>query len=133
MLLELTAPDSLDRLDEVTVRIRDDQPDRQPRPGSQLTQEQITAVIWGPYRLRPAMENTDPDGRQHGPFRLPKGEPYPVQLEPSVAPSWAGPNWRNQYDGTPIRLEIVCRREGYEPWVIPAEVKQNVSRVHVLE
>ena len=53
MTVELTGPAGLDGLDEVTIRIRDDMPDRKPRPGSDLTQEQISEVIWGPYRLNP--------------------------------------------------------------------------------
>ena len=43
--LELTGPAGLEDLDEVTVQIRDDVPDRKPRSGSQLTQEQISRVI----------------------------------------------------------------------------------------
>jgi hypothetical protein len=81
MTVELTDPAGLDRLDEVTVRIRDDFPDRKPRPASDLTQEQISGVIWGPYRLNPGVRDTDPNGRAHGPFRLPKHEPYPLHLE----------------------------------------------------
>ena len=53
MTVELTGPSGLDRLDEVTLRIRDDIPDRKPGPGNALTQEQISEVIWGPYRLNP--------------------------------------------------------------------------------
>jgi len=45
MTLELTGPPGQDGLDEVTVRIRDDIPDRKPGPGSDLTQEQIPRVI----------------------------------------------------------------------------------------
>jgi hypothetical protein len=122
MTLELTGPAGLDRLDEVTIRIRDDMPDRKPTPGSQLTQEQISEVIWGPYRLNPGMRDTDSCGRVHGPFRLPKREPYPIQLEQSMAPAWATPSfWRNQYDDKPVRLELTCRREGHEPWILRLE------------
>jgi hypothetical protein len=48
MTVELTGPAGLAGLDEVTIRIRDDIPDRKPRPGSDLAQEQISEVIWGP-------------------------------------------------------------------------------------
>ena len=75
MTVELTGPAGLDGLDEVTIRIRDDMPDRKPRPGSDLTQEQISEVIWGPYRLNPGVRDTDPTGRAHGPFGLPEHEP----------------------------------------------------------
>src|SRR6266566_2948185 len=61
-------------------------------------------------------------GRVHGPFRLPKREPYPVSLEQSIPPSWAGPGWRQQYEGKPVRLEITCRRDGHGPWTLRYEV-----------
>ena len=46
MTVELIGPAGLDGLDEVTIRIRDDRPDRNSRPGSGVTQEQISRVIW---------------------------------------------------------------------------------------
>lgn len=123
MTVELTGPAGLDGLDEVTVRIRDDMPGRTPGPGSQLTADQIAEVIWGPYRLNPAVRGTSPRGREHGPFRLPKHERYQLTLEESVVPSWTGAeHWRQQYLGKPIRLEITCHRAGYEPWILRCEV-----------
>ena len=59
MTLELTGPAGLDRLDEVTVRIRDDIPDRSARPGNGLSAEQVAAVIWGPYRFAAGVRDTD--------------------------------------------------------------------------
>jgi hypothetical protein len=126
MTVEMTGPAGLDGLDEVTVRIRDDIPDRKPTPGSTLTEEEVSAVIWGPYRLNPGVRDTDPEGRAHGPFRLPKHEPYPVQLEQTTAPPWATPTfWQDQYDGTPVRLEVTCRRAGYEPWILRLEAEPH--------
>lgn len=128
MTVELTGPPGLDGLDEVTIRIRDAIPDRKPRPGSDLTQKQIAAVIWGPYRLNPGERNTDPAGRAHGPFRLPKHEPYPLQLEQTMPPSWSAPGfWQDQYEGKPARLEITCRRAGYEPWILRLEVEPDAE------
>ena len=128
MTVELTGPAGLDGLDEVTIRIRDDMPDRKPRPGSDLTQEQISEVIWGPYRLNPGVRDTDPNGRAHGPFGLPEHEPYPLQLEQTTAPPWATPAfWRDQYEGKPVRLEITCRRAGQEPWVLRLEAEVDTE------
>lgn len=121
--VELTGPDSLDRLDKVTVRVRDDMPDRRPREGSPLSQEQIAEVIWGPFRIRAGLKDTSPNGRQHGPFPLPKNEPYPLPMERSITPSWASAGWHDQYRGKPIRLEFTCAREGSDPWVVLAEVR----------
>jgi hypothetical protein len=112
MTLELTGPAGPDRLDEVTIHIRDDIPDRRPSPGSQLTQDQISEVIWGPYRLNPGQRGTDQHGRTHGPFSLPRHEPYPISLEQSIPPPWPGPSWRTQYEDKPVRLEITGRRMG---------------------
>jgi hypothetical protein len=45
-------------------------------------------------------------------------------LERSVPPSWTDAGaWRRDYTGKPVRIAITCRREGYEPWVIPLEVE----------
>jgi hypothetical protein len=124
MTVELTGPPGLGGLDEVMVRIRDDVPDRKPRDGSQLTQEQIAEVIWGPYRLNPGMENTDSAGRAHGPFPLPVHEPYSLQLEKTMAPSWSDPgDWQRQYEGELPQVEVICTREGHEPWVVRREVR----------
>jgi len=123
--LELIGPTGLDRLDEVRVRIRNDRPDRTtPRPGNGLTAEQLADAIWGPYRLKPEVRDTDRLGREHGPFILPRQEPYKLSLEPSTVPSWftVPEMWRRDFEGAPIRLEITCRREGYEPWVLLREI-----------
>lgn len=123
LTVELTGPDDLDRLDEVTVRIRDDMPDRKPRPGSELSQEQIAETIWGPYKIKAGLRDTDEIGRMHGPFALPKNEPYPIPLEHTTPPPWNPRGWWGRYDGKPVRLMITCRREGHQPWEIPVEVK----------
>jgi hypothetical protein len=107
------------------VRIRNDRPDRTtPRPGNGLTAEQLADAIWGPYRLKPEVRHTDRLGREHGPFILPRQEPYKLSLEPSTVPSWftVPEMWRRDFEGAPIRLEITCRREGYEPWVLLREI-----------
>jgi hypothetical protein len=93
-------------------------------PGGGLSAEQVAAAIWGPFRLNPGVRDTDSTGRQHGPFPLPKNEPYKLSLERSMVPSWwtAPDLWRKQYDGKPIRLEVTCRRDGYEPWTLLPEV-----------
>jgi hypothetical protein len=31
-------------------------------------------------------------------------------------------DWRRQTAGQPVRLLITCRREGYEPWLMPYEI-----------
>jgi hypothetical protein len=47
MTLELTGPPGLNKLDEATVRIRDDRPDRAAIPVLGFNAAQVAAVIWG--------------------------------------------------------------------------------------
>jgi hypothetical protein len=114
-VLELTGPAGLDRLDEVTVRIRDDRPGRSEEPD---------APIWGPFRFNSGVRDTDSLGRQHGPFALMKNEPYRLSLERSIVPGLVTDRagWHRQFAGKPVRLEVTCRRGGYEPWSMPLEV-----------
>ena len=124
VVLELTGPAGLDRLDRVQVRIRDDIP-RKPTPaGVSQVKEHWHEVIWGPYRIKSGLRDTDSYGRTHGPFPLPKNESYPVPLEESFAPPWQTDrqSWRDQYRGAPVRLEITCFRDGYDPWVLTPEI-----------
>ena len=124
VVLELTGPDGLDRLDSVQVRIRDDMP-RKPTPAgvSQVTRHWEEA-IWGPYRIKSGLRDTDSYGRTHGPFPLPKNEPYPVALEESFPPPWQtdSQSWRDQYRGAPVRLEITCVLAPHGPWVLNREI-----------
>jgi hypothetical protein len=124
LTLELTGPAGLAGLDEVRVRIRDDMP-RQRTPGSLQAEEHWDEVIWGPYRIKSGLRDTDPYGREHGSFPLPKNEPYPIPLEHSFAPPWQQnwQSWRDQYEQAPVRLEITCVRRGHEPWILTPEAK----------
>jgi hypothetical protein len=125
VVLELTGPNGLERLDRVQVRIRDDMP-RKPTPAGVLqVTEHWDEVIWGPYRIKSGLRDTDAYGRAHGPFPLPKNEPYPVPLEESIAPPWQTDwqSWRDQYRGAPVRLEITCFLAPHGPWVLTREIE----------
>jgi hypothetical protein len=118
MILELTGPAGLDGLDEMTIRIRDDTTDHRPSPGSQFGQEQISDVIWGPYRFNPGLHQASSDRRSYGPFNLPASEPYSITLEQSIPPSWIRRGGWARYRNKPIRLEITCHRGGHPPWIL---------------
>jgi hypothetical protein len=93
-------------------------------PESGHNADQMAAVIWGPCRFNPGLQDTDPLGREHGPFSLLPHEPYALSLESSAAPSWWTDLslWRRRYEGKPIRLEVTCRCDSYEPWVVLREI-----------
>lgn len=135
--VRLDGPLGLERLDRVTVSIRDDIPDRGSltRPGGP-SREQIKGQVWGPFRLNPQVENTDPTGRtvEH-PNGLDVGEEIVCALEQTLMPPWSESRtpdwWQEQYRGKPVRLTIAGEKDGHRPWRIPKEVPTPVaSRVY---
>lgn len=129
--VELAGPPGLGGLDEVTVRIRDDRPGRQPEPGSDLTQEQISATIWGPYRIDPRTDDADPSGRFCGPFQLSKNEPRRIVLAETTAPPRYRFDWRSDWAGKRVRVEITCR-DKEESWVVLRELEpERLSGRHI--
>lgn len=66
LTLELTGSAVLDRLDQETVGISNDVPDRAPHPGSHLSAAEITAVAQGPYRTNAGLRDIDESGRTYG-------------------------------------------------------------------
>jgi len=124
MRVVLAGPPDLDRLDSVTIMIRDDVPDRKPHVAGGPTAEEIATVVWGPYRFVPGTDGADELGRGVAPVALRLGEGTRFALEPSLAPHWVSDfaSWRRDYEGTPVRLTLICEREGREPWTIRREV-----------
>ncbi|MET8305833.1 hypothetical protein [Micromonospora sp. NPDC005173] len=128
--IRLDGPYTLERIDRVTVSIRDDRPDR----GRHLlaggpTAEQVANQVWGPYRFNTNVENVDkPHGRRVAfPDGVTVGEDLVCSLEETLIPAWSesrSPNWwRDEYSGKPVRLMIECERDGLPPWRIPADVE----------
>jgi hypothetical protein len=121
----LVGPAALDRLDRVTVRIRDDIPGRAPVTASGPTAEEIARQVWGPYRFVPGVDGADQTGRRVAPFGLLLGDWRPLALERTPSPTWSTDpaGWRRQYDDHPARLTLTCVREGDERWTVPLEVQ----------
>ena len=130
LYLTLKGPPALDRLDEVTLRILDEQwKDRSGQPlAGGPTPEEISQTIWGPYRFVPRVDNTkDENGRTAGagPLELQGARNWLLQsVEASSPPRWVqDPSWwRQQYVGQPIRLLVSCWRAGQEPWALLLDV-----------
>jgi hypothetical protein len=97
----LIGPPELERLDALTMTIRDDHPWR--GQGPQLaggpTPEQVARHIWGPYRFTPGtgpgadavrgIPGADPTGRTTPTRGMPVGEELQFSLEPTLPPSWS--------------------------------------------
>jgi hypothetical protein len=132
----LSGPPELERLDELTVTIRDDHPWR--AQGTPLvggpTPEQVAAQIWGPYRFIPhtgpgadpvrGIPGADGTGRTTPTRGMPVGEELPFFLEPTRPPSWSSQPQENRQKerGTVVRLRLDCRRDGWEPWTLTPEL-----------
>lgn len=67
----------------------------------------------------------DPTGRATPTGGLPVGEELTFFLELNRPPSWSGwdlDGWR-QAVGPLLRLRLECYRDGWEPWILPGEIK----------
>jgi len=128
----LTGPAGLDRIDGLTVRVRDDhfrRGESTPTAGGP-TREEIKAQIWGPYRFRPGTgpdeSRADDDGRVTVyDAELPIGEELPYFLERTRPPTWARhmtqERW-NEQRGPVIRIAVEAWHNDHGRWTLPCEV-----------
>lgn len=130
LTVSLEGPAALDHLDSIELTIRDDMPDRaELTAGHGVSAEEIRRQIWGPLRFVHGVDGGSQDGRTVGPFSLPVGESRPFAVDATVTPHWQRnpQTWRDQWEGARMRLTLVCRRDGFEPWTVKAEVPLNPS------
>lgn len=128
----LDGPPSLNRLDRIELTVRDDMPNRaQFATIGTVTPEQVAKQVWGPYKFVRGVDGASQDGRTMAPFELLVGESRPFAMEPTSPPPWSNDQadwWRNQYKGTPLRIALVCHRDGYEPWTLKFEVQLEETK-----
>ncbi|MFI7283485.1 hypothetical protein ACIBOV_24805 [Micromonospora chersina] len=138
----LIGPAGLDRLDRLTVAIRNDHHRRGAGHHQRMggpTPEEVKQHIWGPYRFTP---HTGPDeaqadstGRQvvycSG---LPLGEELPYQLEQTSPGHWMNgmthQSWL-QDRGTVIRLAFTAEHQDHGTWHLPCEIDTEAVPVTV--
>ncbi|MFE5969635.1 hypothetical protein [Streptomyces sp. NPDC056463] len=132
LLVHLAGPDALGYLESVAVRIGDDDYDHTPtqqRLGytnpNGPTPEEIAAHIWGPFRLRPRIDEADEHGREVTVTDLRVGRGRPLALDRTMPGTWMEGktynSWQLEYEGHPLRLLLTCRR-GEETWHIARTV-----------
>lgn len=128
----LRGPYNLDRLDKLTVTIRNDHHKR--GAGTSLaggpSPDQIRKQIWGPYRFAPGSgpDNFLPDSLGRVTVYddvLPLGEELPFVLEHTLPPSWmegaTQADWLRDRS-TLIRLELLAEHTEHGTWRLPAEI-----------
>lgn len=137
LAVRLLGPPELERLDALTVTIRDDHPWRgqgTPLAGGP-TPEEVAAQIWGRWKCTPGtgpgadsvkgIPGADPTGRTTPTGGLPVGEELPFHLVPTSPPPWSHQeldSWQQQV-GSTLRLRLECQRDGQPPWTLPCEVE----------
>jgi hypothetical protein len=128
----LTGPTGLDRIDGLTVKIRDDHFRRGEGTltAGGPTREEIKAHVWGPYRFRPGTgpdeSRADDDGRVTAyEAELPIGEELPYLLERTRPPAWATSmtqeKW-NEQRGPVIRIVLEASHNDHGWWILPCEI-----------
>ncbi|MEV7054116.1 hypothetical protein AB0N95_01425 [Streptomyces microflavus] len=135
---QLVGPLSLQRLDriELTIANSDDLARRAQLAGSR-PQEELDAQVWGPYRFAAGADGADTTGQSVQPFGLTVGRGRPFALERTRPPQWQegqdrAQRWAMQFSDKPVRLRVVCHKDGVEPWVVPllAEKPPRAPWVH---
>jgi len=120
----------LEGLDEVTVTIQDEADRDHWRSGlPDRFREEAEAFVWGPWEF-----NTGASAQVIS-NRTTKPRPYShvtgknwdrLSMTRTRPGSWmtgtSQEDWRRQTGDQPIRLLITCRRQGYEPWLVPYEI-----------
>jgi hypothetical protein len=137
--LHLVGPVGLDRLDVLTVKIRDDPgpagagqlpEDAEGETGDAVSGESREAVR-GPYRFEPGTDGTDEVGRAAAPALLEMDDWHTLQLERTEPPDGypgGGEGWRLRYPiSSPVLLLLHCERSGYRPWDIRCEASPQHS------
>jgi hypothetical protein len=137
LVLEFTGPVGLDRLDEVTVTLRDE--GGVDRTGQMIAGtvagEEVLTHIWGPRRFDTMAEDQalDDTGRRARAHLIREvGSWHGLMLTPSRPPAWSAPMpddmalavkcWGEEYADKPLRVRITCRRDGYELWHVNRDV-----------
>jgi hypothetical protein len=126
--VRLVGPVPLRRLDETNIRVvSSDDMDRAARLPDGPTQEEIEAQVWGPCCFTYVAGGADVHGRTVNSFPLDVGAGRSFRIRVTRPPRWQrGDNafreWTEQWINAPMRLMITCRREGFEPWVVPCAV-----------
>lgn len=135
LVIEFSGPNSLQRLDQVELSVRDDRPDRGVRePATTLTLDDVRGVVWGPLRLSPGIGADASDARADSVGRsitlttpLSVGEAIQFQMEWTKAPRWYSGDqplhqWFRDMPG-PLKLGITARSSDFaDPWYIPIKI-----------
>ncbi|MCX4450730.1 hypothetical protein [Streptomyces sp. NBC_01789] len=120
--VHLSGPDALGHLDSISIVVGNDDRDHVLlHSGPNVTQADVDAFVWGPFKFSPGTNGTDEHGRAPEPFPLSVGTGTQRAMQRTHQGHWmegkTQGTWQGEYVGKPIRLKLTCRR-GDEEWVI---------------
>jgi len=135
LIVHLAGPFPLHRLDEIRVEVTqsNDRDYDTPAAGRHgVDPEQWAVQLWGPYKFLRRANGADSAGKTARPFALAVGKGRTFALTRTDPPPWWRGNdsearWRARWIGKPVRLVFTCRRDGFEPWMVPCEVERPVE------
>ncbi|MET7788127.1 hypothetical protein ABZS93_16165 [Streptomyces sp900116325] len=125
--VHLNGPDALRQLDSVAITVGNDDMERPLlHPAPNVTQADIDAFVWGPFKFTHGANGTDEHGRGPEPFPLDVGRGQRRAMQRTYPGHWMGGKtqgvWQGEYVGKPLRLVLTCRR-GDEEWVIARQLE----------
>lgn len=125
--VHLDGPDALRQLDSVAITVGNDDMERTfLHPGTSVTQADIDAFVWGPFKFTHGANGTDEHGRGPEPFPLDVGRGQPRAMQRTRPGHWMEGKtqgmWQGEYAGKPVRLVLTCRR-GDRKWVITRQLE----------
>lgn len=132
LLIKLMGPGDLEKIDNLTVTIRDDSYFRlKPTPSS----GSVGDHVWGPVRFIPGTGpgtttrtgavGADKAGRTTQSVGMPVGEEHSYQLESTRPPNdgaWTLNQWQAEVSST-LRIQIKSQRKDWDDWITVGEVK----------
>jgi hypothetical protein len=119
----------LEGLEEVTITILDEMGREHGSGLPHRFTEEAEAFVWGPWEFNTGASAQVISNRttRARPYSHVTGKNWDLLSMARTRPaSWmtgtSQDDWRRQTEDQPIRLLITCRREGYEPWLVPYEI-----------
>lgn len=128
--VQLAGPPALGHLDgvKITIGSSDDLMRRPSLDGRRPTQEDLGSHVFGPWRFTHSADGADAGGTTVDAVPLRVGRGRPFAIERTRPPFWEegpdrGQRWRDRWAETPVKLSILCSRDG-EEWTVPVDVDQ---------
>ena len=126
LIIWLSGPSGLDKIDSLTISIRDNKR-MFPSPSGRPTEEEVAKQIWAPRRFTPGVDGASVDGRSVPYSDLKLGDEVKFQLEKTPCPSWItynGPNewWEPMGISRSIKISISCINEDLGTWSVPWDI-----------